>query len=111
MKDKKFLTDEEKALIIRLKREGCSAKEIEKQTGRGHTTIHNVLLKEGLIVSDYLTEEQKQKILELKEQGLNCTEIGRRIGRTHKTVSAFLVRNGISSEQKIEKVADKISRI
>ena len=109
MANKKFLTDEEKALIIRLKKEGYSAKEIEKQTGRGHTTIHNVLLREGLITSDILTEEQKQKILELKEQGLNCVEIGKQIGRANKTVSAFLVRNGISSEQKIEnKLSEKV---
>ena len=86
---------EEDELLLKLRAEGFTAKEmIVHLRGRSHAAIRARL---GVVAPDNLnrrwTEEEKELVFQMKEEGKSNKQIARATGRTLGAVASFISRN------------------
>lgn len=94
------VSEEEKKIILALRKQGLSFEKIAEKTGRDELTVTKrvkILEEEGLVApSRYckpLTEKQKGEILTLREQGLGYKEITEKTGRSKASISRIVKAN------------------
>jgi len=85
-------TQEEDELILKLRDEGYTAKEITlRLPGRTYAAVRT---RVAAISTDNKnkpwTEEEKQLVFQLKSEGIPNKSIARRIGRTDRAVTSFV---------------------
>lgn len=85
-------TEEEDLLILKLREEGYTAKEITlRLPGRTYAAVRT---RVAAISTDNKnkpwTEEEKQLVFQLKSEGVPNKAIARRIGRTDRAVTSFV---------------------
>lgn len=88
-------TPEEDALLLKLRGEGLTAREIAQQvSGRTHAAIRTRL---ATIAEDNKnrswTEEEKALLLEMKADGKTNKQIARALQRTQSAVASFVFRH------------------
>lgn len=86
-------TEEEDALLLKLREEGFTAREMTLRIDRSYDSIRVRLAK---IATDNLrkpwTEEEKEKAIELKKQKRTNKSIAYELGRSNNAVTAFFSR-------------------
>lgn len=87
-------TEEEDALLLKLREEGYTTNEmvhyVEGRTAAAIRTRMRTIAPNNL--NRLWTQEEKELVLKLKSEGKSNKYIARAVHRTHRAIEAFLVR-------------------
>ena len=88
------ISDEEKARMCRLYRDGVTMQDIAGRMGRGPDAVRKVLTANGLRKpyesANRWTDEQRRTVARMYLQGAGNAEIGQAVGRTSRAVAQAL---------------------
>lgn len=94
-KRRAHLTEEERARILQLARDGRTATEIARETGRSVTTVNKVTRGQGVRVRQTVrgwTQEEIDTVRRLRDAGRKTFEISAAVGRTAQAVRGLIDR-------------------
>lgn len=96
---RQYWTEEEKSLLIQLREEGLTNRQIMGRLGRTHSAIDSMCTKLGIILQSCKpwTTEEISLLKEFKTAGLTNQQIAVRLGRTLSAIYGMTFKLDISS--------------